>query len=329
MENITIFIICCLLSCCIILSVVGGILLTKPKPKPKKKQEKTEKEETEKEETTQQPSTQTTTQITQQPSTQTTTPPSTQTTTPPSTQTTTQPSAPSNYFLHGPWIDYNTSFRKVGEIKKIGTENVYLIQDGDTTKMVTDSGVGKYYGGKIQDFDSSKWDTYNKTPEKSYILRLCPSNCTNGCSGDNNKVCSSSPYLPARYIRLQRTDGKDEAINLTEIEVYNQLGQKITTGITPSLNPQYGSADVFGPQFLIDGKSAIDTNVAHTTASKDAYVQLDLGADIMISKIIIKNRLNCCKERIIGTSLILQNNSITEIYRKAIDKQQDEYTFTF
>ena len=188
MENITIFIICCLLSCCIILSVVGGILLTKPKPKPKskKKQEETEKEETEKEETTQQPSTQTTTQTTQQPSTQTTKQPSTQTTTQP-------PAPPSNYFLHGPWIDYNTSFRKVGKINKVGQENVYLVEDVGMTKMVSESGVGKYYEGKIQDFDSSKWDTYNKVPEKSYILRVCPANCTNGCSGDNNKVCSSSP----------------------------------------------------------------------------------------------------------------------------------------
>jgi hypothetical protein len=240
------------------------------------------------------------------------------------------PAPTQNYFLHGPWIDWNKSFRKVEKINKVGSDNVYLAKDG-LIKMVSDSGASRYYDGSIEDFDSSKWDTtYNKAPNGSYLLRVCPVNCTEGC--DNNKVCSSSPYRPARYVRLQRTDNKDEAINILEIEVYNQLGQKISNGITPSLSPQYGGAEKFGPKFLIDGIFNSDSwksGLPHTTFSKDAYMELDMGSEVMISKVIVKNRLDCCKERIVGTSLILQDANKNEIYRKTIDETKDEYIFEF
>jgi hypothetical protein len=100
-------------------------------------------------------------------------------------------SAGPNYFLHGPAIDWHKSFKKVDKITKVGSENVYLINHDGYAKMVSDSGVSKYYVGSIQDFDATKWDTYNVGSSGAYILRVCPANCNEGC--DSNKICSNSP----------------------------------------------------------------------------------------------------------------------------------------
>jgi hypothetical protein len=150
-------------------------------------------------------------------------------------------------------------------------------------------------------------------------------------SGKDTQISTQMSSLPkARYIKIQRTDNKNEAINLLEIEVYDQNNQKITTNITPSLNPQYENPNQFGPQFLID--SLAQNNISrlpHTANSPNAYMQLDLNSDKEISKIIVKNRLDCCKERILGCSLFLINSTNSEIYKKPFSDVQDIYEFKF
>lgn len=135
----------------------------------------------------------------------------------------------------------------------------------------------------------------------------------------------------ARYVKLQRTDGKSEFINILEIEVYDQNNTKITTGITPSLYPQYDKPELFGPQFLIDSLAPDNFpsgwKLPHTTNVPNAYMQLDLNQDTFISKVVIKNRLDCCKERIVGCSLLLINSSNSEVYKKSIDNIQNVYEF--
>lgn len=135
-----------------------------------------------------------------------------------------------------------------------------------------------------------------------------------------------------QFVRLERTDDKNEPINILEIELYDQFGNKITTGITPIISPQYLGVDKFGPQFLIDGKATYspwenNSGLPHTNATKDAYMELQLSLPQILSKIIIKNRLDCCKERIVGTSLILMTEDGTEVSRNQINEIQNEYEF--
>lgn len=137
--------------------------------------------------------------------------------------------------------------------------------------------------------------------------------------------------LKTRYVKLQRTDGKNEYINVLEIEVYDNNNTKITTGVTPSLNPQYESPELFGPQYLIDSLAPNSFpsgwKLPHTTNVPNAYMQLDLNQDTFVSKVVIKNRLDCCKERIVGCSLLLLNSNNSEVYKKTIDTVQDVYEF--
>lgn len=142
---------------------------------------------------------------------------------------------------------------------------------------------------------------------------------------------SAPPVVKGRYVQLKRSDGKDESINILEIEVYNKNG-KITQGITPSIYPQHGEVKYFGPQYLIDGLSPSkfpnnDWKLPHTTASKDAFMELDLGSEQEIDRVVIKNRQDCCKDRMVGTELQILDSNAAVKYSFKIQEVKDVYQF--
>jgi len=100
------------------------------------------------------------------------------------------PKSEDKYFMFGPWIASNNEFKQVSRIENVGNNTIYMIQDGIHTKMVDNNGVAKYYDGNMSEFNGNKWNTYNDA-QKNYILRQCPSTCSNGC--DTSRVCSTSP----------------------------------------------------------------------------------------------------------------------------------------
>jgi hypothetical protein len=76
-----------------------------------------------------------------------------------------------NVFMYGDWIG---SDMPVVKTAKLGNENVYMIEHGEYTKMVSwPSNIAKYYTGKIADFDATKWDSYNPAPGH-YLLKPPP-----------------------------------------------------------------------------------------------------------------------------------------------------------
>lgn len=93
------------------------------------------------------------------------------------------------YYLYGPWVKYNLEYIPVTKIDKVGNKTVYLSEDDGFTKMVNEDGQGKYYNGKIKDFDPTKWTTYNDAAD-NYKLRMCNSNCNSGCNSDGT-TCNS------------------------------------------------------------------------------------------------------------------------------------------
>eukprot|EP00121_Abeoforma_whisleri_P006345 Awhi_evm1s5770 len=66
------------------------------------------------------------------------------------------------------------------------------------------------------------------------------------------------------------------------------LGKYVTSS---SASPNYP------PPLLVDG---ISTNFMHTAKEADPWVEIDLGATYHIGDIIIRNRADCCQERIVG-----------------------------
>lgn len=163
------------------------------------------------------------------------------------------------------------------------------------------------------------------------VVIFCCSICLLSSIGGVIFFNQEESVLKGRYVQLKRGDGKDEHINILEIEVYDKDNKKITDNIIPTLSPQYGDVKVFGPQFLIDNSAPSNFSsgwkLPHTTASKDAFMRLDLGTEREITRVIIKNRLDCCKERIVGTEIQILGNNSNIKYSSKINQVQDVYEF--
>ena len=100
--------------------------------------------------------------------------------------------------------------------------------------------------------------------------------------------------------------------------MYDANNNKIT-GITPSLSPQYG---IFAAKYLIDGNPK---TLGITQNTNGAYMQLDLGADKDISRIVITNRIDCCKDRIKYATVQIKNQTNAEVFSYQITSVLDSY----
>ena len=137
-----------------------------------------------------------------------------------------------------------------------------------------------------------------------------------------------------RFINVERADNRLDYINLLGIDVFDKNGARITTGITPIVSPVYlNDPSQYGPQFLSDGVHRAMTEdgkfrLPMTTFARSNYMQLDLGRDTDISKIVIYNRTDSGMERINGCVLqILDSNSIP-LVTIPLSGSKAIYTFT-
>jgi len=146
--------------------------------------------------------------------------------------------------------------------------------------------------------------------------------------------------LKGRYVKLEHTvaydesaegnvDDKNRIINLTELEVFDASGTNLAAGKTVSGSSEYSSTH--GYINLTDGNK---TNFAHTkgrTEEEIDYLQVDLGAEKEIKKLVITNRTSCCKNRAIGVKAVILAADGTTVVKEtpAITNTADTYTLTF
>ena len=74
--------------------------------------------------------------------------------------------------MYGPWITQENNVNSIQNL--IGGEKVFLMVDGTVvdgihTKMVSESGVAKYYTGTIDEFKPENWDKYTDVGDKYRI----------------------------------------------------------------------------------------------------------------------------------------------------------------
>jgi hypothetical protein len=116
------------------------------------------------------------------------------------------------------------------------------------------------------------------------------------------------------------------------LDVYDASDAKITTGVTTTQSSVYSNdATHFGAQFLIDGvhaeTGANGLRLPHTNNTPDAWMQVDLGGDKVISKIVIYNRTACCMDRINGCNLVVKNAAGTNVLTIPLTGSKAVYTF--
>ena len=156
---------------------------------------------------------------------------------------------------------------------------------------------------------------------------------------------STGPAPPSgppkgRYVKLEHTvayderaegnvDDKNRIINLAELEVFDASGTNLAAGKTVIGSSEYSSTH--GYINLTDGNK---TNFAHTkgrTEEEIDYLQVDLGAEKEIKKLVITNRTSCCKNRAIGVKAVILAADGTTVVKEtpAITNTADTYTLTF
>ena len=156
---------------------------------------------------------------------------------------------------------------------------------------------------------------------------------------------STGPAPPSgppkgRYVKLEHTvaydesaegnvDDKNRIINLAELEVFDASGTNLAAGKTVTGSSEYSSTH--GYINLTDGNK---TNFAHTkgrTEEEIDYLQVDLGSEKEIKKLVITNRTTCCKNRAVGIKAVILAADGTTVVKEtpAIANTADTYTLTF
>lgn len=163
---------------------------------------------------------------------------------------------------------------------------------------------------------------------------------------------STGPAPPSgppkgRYVKLEHTvaydesamrddgitegnvDDKNRIINLAELEVFDASGTNLAAGKTVTGSSEYSSTH--GYINLTDGNK---TNFAHTkgrTEEEIDYLQVDLGSEKEIKKLVITNRTGCCKNRAVGIKAVILAADGTTVVKEtpAIANTADTYTLTF
>ena len=134
-----------------------------------------------------------------------------------------------------------------------------------------------------------------------------------------------APLLRGRYITVRRIDNKKTHLNISAIWVYIQTGRNTVAPIQPvgaSLGPAYLGGEFPATNLISPNQQGF----AHTDASENAYMTIDLGDTYEINTIDILNRTDCCQDRMIGTQVEVIDGRDTYIVANIKDAQP-RYTF--
>ena len=166
-----------------------------------------------------------------------------------------------------------------------------------------------------------------------------------GSTGPSASTGSTGPSAPSgppkgRYVKLEQTvaydesaegnvDDKNKILNLAELQVFDVSGTNLAAGKTVTGSSQYSATH--GYMNLTDGNKA---NFAHTkgrTEEEIDYLQVDLGTEKEIKKLVITNRTTCCTNRAIGIKAVILAADGTTVVKETpiISTEAGTYTIEF
>jgi hypothetical protein len=188
--------------------------------------------------------------------------------------------------------------------------------------------LGDRTGGIISSDDSNFGDCIDKCSITencmgiSYKIGTCELKKKDGLSSSysstgkqlliNNKPKSApppeTPHVKARYVEVENTL-EVGPINLSEIEVYDVNGENVARNGSAYMSSVFNVRD-FQAWQAIDGNLG---TFAHTKSDQyeHAHIGVDLGKEVKITKVVIKNRQDCCKDRLNGAYIRMFDNNKT------------------
>jgi len=119
--------------------------------------------------------------------------------------------------------------------------------------------------------------------------------------------------IKARYVTFQYGNGNNGNVrymNLGGIRVYSTYGGSniINSSMATSAYDQHPA---FPPTNMVDND---DNTFYHSNNTEYPWVKVDLGSEQFIHTIQLANRVDCCRFRIAGITMQLQDNNGTVIY---------------
>lgn len=179
-------------------------------------------------------------------------------------------------------------------------------------------------------FDESKCPTCHDSAPMS-----CPA-CTTcqECPTCHESTCPTcqeyQPMAPhmqpngimGQYIMVSKVG----TLHLSEIEVFDVNGVLVSRNKKVSMSSIY--SNTYPESNLVDGEI---NNFVHTNMELvPQFVKVDLGKNYNISKIVITNRYDCCKERIEGAIVSIINDAASPaLVFKSAPLKKDAVTYTF
>tara|TARA_R110001599_G_scaffold49672_10_gene141703 strand:+ start:195 stop:992 length:798 start_codon:yes stop_codon:yes gene_type:complete len=167
-----------------------------------------------------------------------------------------------------------------------------------------------------------------------------------GGAGGSGGSGGSGGLPVGRYVRIIQTEATDpnatrddgttagnvddtnRILNIAEIEVFDKNNTNLSyqKGVT-------GSSEYPAPHLWVNLTDGNKTNFAHTLGRIETEydsMTIDLGGETEISKIVITNRTDCCKNRIVRAKIEIlddANNIVSDTVN--ISAMQDTYTYDF
>jgi hypothetical protein len=130
----------------------------------------------------------------------------------------------------------------------------------------------------------------------------------NQCTGSNIKdlQCNTQKCLiKARYVTI----GCKNMLNLLQMQVFNEKNVNV------ALNKRVTSSSIYNRHYkgyrLVDNKL---NTMAHTQHKKWNWFIIDLGKEMDITRVVVYNRRNCCRERINTSQIFLSDARKKIIY---------------
>lgn len=173
--------------------------------------------------------------------------------------------------------------------------------------------------------------TTTTTTKKSTIFLT-----TTSAPGSDFITTTSSPVpsINVRYIRVEAT--KNVQLHADQIVVFDQFNQPYSLPETAASLGPANKDPRFAAKYLVDGyvpknpRRVWSTHgLAHTAASSSAFLQVDLGADKPVSKVMVYNRsenFEAHGSRLADSRLRLLTNSRTTARQYTLAGTQRIYT---
>jgi hypothetical protein len=206
----------------------------------------------------------------------------------------------------------------------LGTQNDWVQidlgaeTDVDYVKITnrTDCCSDRIIGTKVQLLDNSE-TVVNESPEietdkREYTIQF---------NGESTPIINTTEWTP-RYVKLQQT--RQVAINLSEVKVYNMDSVNVSEGRPVTASTNYGG--LYPIEKFVDATGTM----GHTLGTQIDWVQIDVGNQSSISKVVIDNRQDCCSDRVVGLKVQILSRSGALIQEsEPISVDQSQYTINF